>query len=62
MSTGALVPVLNPDTGNVHGIPTDQVDAARQAGGKPVATMKDPQGKLRYVPMEQVGDAQKARS
>jgi hypothetical protein len=59
MSTGALVPVLNPDTGNVHGIPTDQVDAARQAGGKPVATMKDPQGQLRYVPMEQVGEAQK---
>lgn len=58
MSTAATVPVLNPDTGNVHAIPTDQVDAARAAGGKPVATMRDPQGTKRYVPMDMVGEAQ----
>lgn len=60
MSTAPTIPVLNPATGDVHAIPTDQVDQARAAGGKPVATMLDPQGVKRYVPMDQVGDAQKA--
>jgi hypothetical protein len=54
------VPVLNPDTGDVHSIPTNMVDQARQAGGKPVAKMLDPTGTARWVSMDQVGDAQKA--
>ncbi len=58
MSTAATIPVLNPDTGDVHAIPTDQVDDARAAGGKPVAKMLDPTGTMRYVPMEQVDQAQ----
>lgn len=56
----AGVPVLNPDTGDVHAIPTNQVDAARAAGGRPVAKMLDPTGTARWVSMDQVGDAQKA--
>lgn len=60
MSTAATIPVLNPDTGDVHAIPTNQVDAARAAGGKPVAQMTDPQGTNRWVSMDQVQDAQKA--
>ena len=60
MSTAAAIPMLNPDTGDVHAIPTDQVSAAQAAGGKPVATMQDPTGTMRYVPMDQVGDAQQA--
>lgn len=60
MSTAATIPVLNPDTGDVHAIPTEQVGDAVKAGGKPVATMMDPQGVHRYVPMDQVGAATQA--
>lgn len=54
------VPVLNPDTGDVHSIPSDQVDSARAAGGRPVAKMLDPQGDARWVSMDQVQAAQQA--
>ena len=60
MSTAPTIPMLNPDTGDVHAIPTDQVGAAQAAGGKPVATMQDPTGTMRYVPMDQVNDGIKA--
>jgi hypothetical protein len=60
MSTAPTIPVLNPDTGDVHAIPTDQVDDARAAGGKPVAKMQDPEGTMRYVPMEQMDEARAA--
>jgi hypothetical protein len=42
----------------VHSIPQDQLAAALQAGGMPVATVRDPQGQVRYIPSAQVQTAQ----
>jgi hypothetical protein len=57
VSTVGTIPILSPDQ-QVHSIPQDQLAAALQAGGMPVATVRDPQGQLRYIPSAQVQTAQ----
>ncbi len=56
MSTPATIPILGTDQ-QVHSIPQDQLGAALQAGGMPVATVRDPQGQMRYIPSNQVETA-----
>jgi hypothetical protein len=57
VSTVGTIPILSPDQ-QVHSIPQDQLAAALQAGGMPVATVRDPQGQVRYIPSAQVQTAQ----
>jgi hypothetical protein len=57
LSTAATIPILGTDQ-QVHSIPQDQLSAALQAGGMPVATVRDPQGQMRYIPSNQVQTAQ----
>ena len=40
-------------SGQVRQIPSDQVQAATQAGGKPAVKMLDPQGTSRWIPQDQ---------
>lgn len=59
MSTTGTIPILGMDQ-QVHSIPQDQLGAALSAGGRPVATVRDPQGQMRYIPADQVQSAQSA--
>jgi hypothetical protein len=56
VSTFGTIPILGPDQ-QVHSIPQEQLSAALQAGGMPVATVRDPQGQMRYIPSDQVETA-----
>jgi hypothetical protein len=54
-----LVPMFDPQ-GTVRSIPTTQVNAAKQAGGKLAFKMTDPQGTPRWIPHDQLDAAVKA--
>lgn len=54
------IPVMSP-TGDVHLLPTEQVNSALAAGGRLATRMIDPDGFPRYVPAEQADIAQRQR-
>jgi hypothetical protein len=59
MMATSTVNLFDPN-GDVRAVPSDQAQAAMQAGGHPAVKMFDPQGAQRWVRQEQVQDAVQA--